>query len=128
MNLGKEFKRIAGLAALAVVVSGCHIYGIDSMNSASAPNHKSPYAGDPYAWGGIQEGTGGLVAGTKQTMETPQFSGPKFMQLAGPDAFTSMGGLTLSAAKPSDTVGDWQPLPGRESHGAKEEGHGEEGH
>jgi hypothetical protein len=134
MDLGKEIKRLAGLAVLAVTACGCHIYGIDSMNSASAPNHKSPnQGGDPYTWGGIQEGTGGLVAGTKQTMETPEYSGPKFKQLAGPESFTSMSGHAVGAAKPNDVSGDWQPLPnaghsvGDGEHGGEEE-HKEEGH
>lgn len=127
MNLRMD--RIILLAVGAVMLVGCRSVGLESINSASAPNtNKYPYKGDPYAWGGIQEGTGGQVVGTKQTMEAPTYDGDKYRKLAGPDEVISMSGHKLSKAKPNDTVGDYQPLPHGEAHGArggekKEEGH-----
>lgn len=118
MVLRKEFL----LVGLALVSFGCRSKGLESMQSSSAPNQPLPYKGDPYAWGGIAEGTGGQVVGTKQTMETPTYSDPKFKKLAGPEAVTSMSGHSLSKAKPSDRSGDYQPLPHKSS------GHSEGGH
>jgi hypothetical protein len=123
MNLRME--KIVLLAAGAVMLVGCRSVGLESLNSASAPNtNKFPYKGDPYAWGGIQEGTGGQVVGTKQTMEGTTFDGDKYKKLAGPDEVVSMSGHRLAKAKPSDTVGDRQPLPGDVSHGGATEGEG----
>ncbi len=116
---------VAGIL-IAAALTGCHVKGLDSHESSFAENQKSPYKGDPYAWGGIQEGTGGLVVGTKQTMESPTYSEPKFKKLAGPDGYTSMSGHQLAPAKPNDRVGDHQPLPGGEAHGSEKgsaEGH-----
>lgn len=112
------------LVGLAVFAVGCRSVGLESMQSSSAPNQPLPYKGDPYAWGGIAEGTGGQVVGTKQTMETPTYSEPKFKKLAGPDAVTSMSGHSLAKAKPSDRPGDYQPLPNKPAAHA-EGGHGE---
>lgn len=100
---------------LALFAFGCRSKGLESMQSATAPNQPLPYKGDPYAWGGIAEGTGGQVVGTKQTMETPTYTEPKFKKLAGPDAVTSMSGHSLAKAKPSDRSGDYQPLPAKEA-------------
>ena len=124
MTLGKEIKRIVGLAGFAVLAVGCRFVSQESITSASAPNEKQPNVGDPYAWGGVQEGTGGLVAGTKQTMEAETYSDPKFMQLAGNEGFVSISGWVLHPAKANEVSGDHQPLPHDEAAG----GHEEEGH
>jgi hypothetical protein len=112
------------LVALAVFAVGCRSVALESMQSSSAPKQPLPYKGDPYAWGGIAEGTGGQVVGTKQTMETEAYSEPKFKKLAGPDAVTSMSGHSLAKAKPSDRSGDYQPLPNKAA-GHSESGGGE---
>jgi hypothetical protein len=125
MTLGKEIKRIVGLAGFAALMAGCRFVSVESINSSSAPNEKQPSVGDPYAWGGIQEGTGGLVAADKQTMETPIYADPpKFIQLAGVEGFASMSGWVLHPAKANEVSGDHQPLPHQEAAG----GHEEEGH
>ncbi|MBC8065917.1 MAG: hypothetical protein H7Y17_13875 [Chlorobia bacterium] len=128
MILRKDINRISFLVALAVVAVGCRTYGLDSMRSASAPNVKSPTQGDPYAWGGIQEGTGGLVPTTKQTMETESATEAAYLQTAGVGGFVALSGWAVSGAKTSEIVGDYQPLPNSmpgEGHSGdhKEEGH-----
>ncbi len=85
------------------------------MRSATKTDYKPTYKGDPYTFGGIQEGTGGQVAATSQSMESPTYTDPKYRKLAGPEGFTSMSGHSLSPAKGNDRVGDFQPLP----HGSK---------
>jgi hypothetical protein len=67
-----------GLVGLGLVVSGCRSVAYESMQSSTREHTKLPYKGDPYTWGGIQEGTGGLIAATKQTMEAPTYVEPKF--------------------------------------------------
>lgn len=128
MVLRKEIKQLGFFVVLASVVVGCRTYGLDSMHSASAPNVKSQTQGDPYAWGGIQEGTGGLVPTTKQTMETDSYVGASFLQTAGSEGFVALSGWAVQKAKSSETVGDYQPLP-NSVHGEGHSGdHEEEGH
>lgn len=124
MNLRMD--RVILLAVGAITLIGCRSVALESLNSAQAPNtNKYPYKGDPYAWGGISEGTGGQVVGTQQTMEGETFDGDKFRKLAGPDAVTSMSGHQIAKAKPNDRIGDHQPLPngGHEAGAKHKEGH-----
>jgi hypothetical protein len=99
------------VAALATVAGGCRSVAYESMHSSTKTHTPMTYKGDPYTWGGIQEGTGGLVAATKQSMEAPKYTEPKFKSLAGREGFVSMSGWSLGRAKPSDVRGDYQPLP-----------------
>jgi hypothetical protein len=112
-------------AALAIGSAGCRFKGAESMNSTKAPHTELPYKSDPYTWGGIAEGTGGQVAATRQSMESPTYAEPKFKNLAGSEGFTSMSGWNLKPAKPSDIPGDHQPLPDDADHdsNAKKEDH-----
>lgn len=103
--------------ALAMVAGGCRSVAYESMQSSTKAHAPMTYKADPYTWGGIQEGTGGLVAATKQSMEAPSYSEPKFKKLAGREGFVSMSGWSLGKAKPSDIRGDYQPLP-HEAHAA----------
>jgi hypothetical protein len=117
---------IAGFAL--VIMAGCRYQGGESFYSANKPDNEPPMKGDPYAWGGIQEATGGLVAASQQTMESTSYVEPKFMQLAGTAGFVSMAGWAVNVAKLNDTKGDYQPLPNRE-HAEEEHPEGEsEGH
>ena len=110
-------KELILAALLSLTIAGCRVKGYESMTSSIAPNVKSPYKGDPYTFGGLQEGTGGLIAASRSSMETEDYSEPKYKKLAGPDAFVSMSGHSLAKAKPSDIVGDYQPLPSQDAHG-----------
>ena len=123
MVLRMDLKRIGFLTMTAIAVGGCRFVSVESFDSASAPNKPSPEKGDPYAFGGIADGTGGNVAATTQTMESESYSGPKFKQVAGNEAFTSMSGHSVSKAKPNDTSGDYQPLPNGEKHEGGEAEH-----
>ena len=109
-------KELALAALFAITICGCRFKAYESMNSATSSEVKLPYKGDPYTFGGMQEGTGGLIAASKGSMETETYSEPKFKKLAGPDAFISMTGHSLSKAEPSDTRGDFQPLPSASAH------------
>ena len=107
--------RLALAALLLVAVVGCRSVANESMHSASAPGIEFPYRGDPHTFGGIQEGTGGMVAATSQSMESAAHTQPKAERIAGPGGFTSMSGHQVSPAKGNDRIGDFQPLP----HGSK---------
>ena len=114
MHLRSEF---IILAVLACAAGGCRVKAAESLASTTAPNVKSPYKGDPYTFGGIQDGTGGLIAATRSSMETESYSEPKFKKLAGPESFASMSGHSLSPSKANETSGDFQPLPIEGGHG-----------
>ncbi|MBN9503289.1 MAG: hypothetical protein BGO01_14770 [Armatimonadetes bacterium 55-13] len=123
MALRKDLAQVGLIGVIALSMVGCRIKAIESQTSASAPNTKSPYKGDPYTYGGVAEGSGGLLTTTTQTMDTPSYEGAKFKKAAGPEAYTdSNSGHHTAAAKPSDISGDYQPLPHNEGH---EGGHGE---
>jgi hypothetical protein len=113
MFLRKEF---VVSALLACSIAGCRSKAYESMSSSSAPPVKSSYQGDPYTFGGIQDGTGGLIAATRSSMETETYSEPKFKKLAGPEEFASMSGHGLSPAGASEVRGDYQPLPSEGEH------------
>lgn len=117
---------LATLALVCVVgLSGCRSKAAESIASAQAPNTPSPYKGDPYTYGGVSEGSGGLVTTTQQTMESPSYDGAKFKQAAGPDEYTDpSSGHKTAKAKPSDISGDYQPLPNTD-RGHKTSGEGE---
>jgi len=129
MALRKDLARFAVFGLVALSLSGCgfalRFKSEESMSAASAPNQKSPYKGDPYAYGGMADGYGGLQPTTTQTMEAEKYNGPEFMKAAGNDAYKS-GSHQTAAAKPSDISGDYQPLPEKGNEHKKSEGSSED--
>jgi len=123
MALRKDLARLACLGILVVSFSGCiRFKGVESEAAANAPNQASPGKGDPYTYGGMAEGTGGLQPTTSHSMEGTSYDGGKFKQAAGTGAFKSSSGHETAPSKPSDVSGDYQPLPHEGKH---EEGEGE---
>lgn len=124
MALRKDLVLLVCVAALCGC-NGIRSKAAESIATAQAPNQPLPYKGDPYTYGGVAEGSGGLVSTTQQTMESPSYDGAKFKQAAGPDAYTdSSSGHKTAKAKPSDISGDYQPLPNAErERGGEGEGH-----
>lgn len=116
--------KCASLLPLVLLAVGCRIKAVESMHSATRPDPKGgDVYGDPYTFGGIADGTGGQVAATTQSMESPSYADPKFKKIASKEGFTSMSGHVVSDAKGSETSGDYQPLPSsvEPKHGANGE-------
>jgi len=116
-----NFVKYASVLPLALLAVGCRFKAVESMHSATRPDPKGGEVyGDPYTFGGIADGTGGQVAATTQSMESPSYSDPKFKKIASKEGFTTMSGHVVRGAKGSETSGDYQPLPtsGEAKHGA----------
>ncbi len=63
------------LLALAVLVVGCapRIKSLESYNSNRTPNPSPTWGGDPHAFNGIGEGSGGVKARTSTATDTASY-------------------------------------------------------
>jgi hypothetical protein len=70
MMMGSKVLRLLVVAAVGTALAGCRIKSVESFESAVNPSPPSPGKGDPYTYGGVAEGTGGLSTKTSYATDT----------------------------------------------------------
>jgi hypothetical protein len=60
MMIGTKGLRWIVVGMCAVALTGCRVKSLESFQSAVTESPATPGKGDPYAYGGIAEGSGGL--------------------------------------------------------------------
>jgi hypothetical protein len=109
---------VLGLAAMSLV--GCRVKSVESFESAVKQSPNSPGGGDPYTYGGMAEGTGGLS--TKTSYPTDNKSDdPLAVTASGKAGRIDQPRLPVSGGAPGGPVDKTQTTLGE---GAKVDANG----